>query len=120
MTKGTKGCKPFGEELSLDFGEWSEAAQNCFRFHQMQDRDCDMGPYTTWWSSHFNFFNAQEDKRSQYNAWKDLELKLRREYRTEPTKFDIHHYAMKYEAAKTTYEIKLFFFRQTNHVFFVF
>ena len=38
MTKGTKGCKSFGEELSLDFGEWSEVAQNCFRFHQMQDR----------------------------------------------------------------------------------
>ena len=107
MTRGAKGCKAFGEELSLDFGEWSEAAQNCFRFHQMQDRDGDMGPYATWWSSHFNFFNSQEDKISQYNAWKELELKLRREYRTEPTKFDINHYAMKYEAAKNTYELKL-------------
>ena len=112
MTKGTKGCKSFGEELSLDFGEWSEAAQNCFRFHQMQDRDGDTGPYAVWWSSHFNFFNAQEDKISQYNAWKDLELKLRREYRTEPTKFNINHYAMKYEAAKTTYELKLLIERQ--------
>jgi hypothetical protein len=114
MIKGAKGCKSFGEELSLDFGEWSEAAQNCFRFHQMQDRDGDMGPYATWWSSHFNFFNAQEDKISQYNAWRELELKLRREYRTEPTKFDIHHYAMKYEAAKTTYELKLLIERQTS------
>ena len=112
MTKGTKGCKSFGEELSLDFGEWSEAAQNCFRFHQMQDRDGDMGPYATWWSSHFNFFNAQEDKIGQYNAWKELELKLRREYQTEPTKFDINHYAMKYEVAKTTYELKLLIERQ--------
>lgn len=114
MTKGTKGCKAFGEELSLDFGEWSEAAQNCFRFHQMQDRDGDMGPYATWWSSHFNFFNSQEDKISQYNAWRDLELKLRREYRTEPTKFDINHYAMKYEAAKTTYELKLLIEKQNT------
>ena len=48
MTKGTKGCKAFGDELSLDFGEWSEAAQNCFRFHQMQDKDGDMGSYATW------------------------------------------------------------------------
>ena len=112
MTKGTKACKSFGEELSLDFGEWSEAAQNCFRFHQMQDRDGDMGPYATWWSSHFNFFNAQEDKITQYNAWKDLELKLRREYRTEPTKFDINHYAMKYEATKTTYELKILIEKQ--------
>ena len=107
MTRGAKGCKSFGEELSLDFGEWSEAAQNCFRFHQMQDKDGDMGPYAAWWSSHFNFFNSQEDKITQYNAWKDLELKLRCEYRTEPTKFDVNHYAMKYEAAKSTYELKL-------------
>jgi hypothetical protein len=57
----------------------------------MQDKDGDMGPYVTWWSSHFNFFNSQEDKITQYNAWKDLELKLRREYRTEPTRFDINH-----------------------------
>ena len=112
MTKGAKGCKSFGDELSLDFGEWSEAAQNCFRFHQMQDKDGDMGPYATWWSSHFSFFNAQEDKIGQYNAWKTLELKLRCEYRTEPTKFDINHYAMKYEAAKTTYELKLLIERQ--------
>lgn len=114
MTKGAKGCKCFGEELSLDFGEWSEAAQNCFRFHQMQDKDGDMGPYATWWSSHFNFFNSQEDKITQYNAWKELELKLRREYRTEPTKFDINHYAMKYEAAKTTYELKLLIEKQNS------
>lgn len=112
MTKGAKGCMTFGEELSLDFGEWSEAAQNCFRFHQMQDRDGDAGPYATWWSSHFNFFNVQEDKITQYNAWRELELKLRREYRTEPTKFDINHYAMKYEAAKTTYELKLLIEKQ--------
>ena len=112
MTKGVKGCKIFGEELSLDFGEWSEAAQNCFCFHQMQDKDGDMGPYATWWSSHFNFFNSQEDKITQYNAWKELELKLRREYRTEPTKFDINHYAMKYEAAKSTYELRLLIEKQ--------
>ena len=112
MTKGTKSCKSFGEELSLDFGEWSEAAQNCFRFHQMQDKDGDLGTYAAWWSSHFNFFNTQEDKITQYNAWKELELKLRREYRTEPTKFDISHYAMKYEAAKMAYELKLLIERQ--------
>ena len=112
MTKGTKSCRSFGDELSLDFGEWSEVAQNCFRFHQMQDKDGDMGPYASWWSAHFSFFNAQEDKISQYNAWKELKLRLRQEYRTELTKFDINHYAMKYEAAKTTYELKLLIKRQ--------
>jgi hypothetical protein len=78
----------------------------------MQDRDGDSGPYATWWSDHFNFFNTQEDKITQYNAWKDLELKLRCEYRTEPTKFDITHYAMKYEAAKMAYELKLLIEKQ--------
>ena len=72
-----------------------------------------MGPYASWWSSHFNFFNAQEDKITQYNAWKDLELKLHCEYRTEPSKFDINHYAMKYETVKTTYELKLLIEKQT-------
>jgi hypothetical protein len=112
MIKGSKGSRSFGDELSLDFGEWAEAAQNCFRFHQMQDKDGDRGPYATWWSSHFNFFSVQEDKITQYDAWKELELRLRREYRTEPTKFDISHYAMKYEAAKTTHELRLLIEKQ--------
>ena len=68
----------------------------------MQDPDGDMGPYTTWWLSHFNFFNTQEDKISQYSAWKELKLKLHCKYQTEPTKFDINHYVMKYEAVKNT------------------
>ncbi|KAF8816953.1 hypothetical protein BYT27DRAFT_7247842 [Phlegmacium glaucopus] len=37
LIKGTRDFKGFGKELSLGFGEWSEAAKNCFRFHQMQD-----------------------------------------------------------------------------------
>ena len=116
LTKGTRDHKGFGEELSLDFGEWSEASENCFRFHQMQDKDGDAGEYARWWSAHFKFFHAQEDKISQYEAWKDLDLKLRREYRTEPTKFDVNHYATKYEAAKTTFEIKALIKEQTLSV----
>jgi hypothetical protein len=30
LAKGSRENKGFGEELSLDFGEWSEAAKNCF------------------------------------------------------------------------------------------
>jgi hypothetical protein len=114
LTKSSKDFKGFGEELSLDFGEWSEAAVNCFRFHQMQDKFGDKGDYAQWWSSHFNFFNTQEDKINQYEAWKGLELKLRREYRTEPTKFDINYYATRYEAAKTNYELKSLIDKQQN------
>ena len=113
LTKGTQERKGFGEELSLDFGEWSEASENCFRFHQMQDKDGNNGLYARWWADHFKFFHTQEDKISQYEAWKDLDLKLRREYRTEPTKFDVNHYATKYEAVKTTYELKSLIKEQT-------
>ena len=113
LTKGTRERKGFGEELSLDFGEWSEAAENCFRFHQMQDKDGDNGLYAHWWADHFNFFHVQEDKISQYEAWKELDLKLRREYRTGPTKFDVNHYAAKYETAKTTFELKALIKEQT-------
>jgi hypothetical protein len=113
LTKETQEYKGFSEELSLDFGEWSEAAENCFQFHQMQDKDGDNGEYTHWWSAHFKFFYALEDKISQYEAWKDLDLKLKREYQTEPTKFDINHYAAKYKAAKTTFELKALIKEQT-------
>jgi hypothetical protein len=115
LTKSSKDFKGFGAELSLDFGEWSEAAVNCFRFHQMQDRFGDKGDYAQWWSSHFNFFNTQDDKISQYDAWKGLEFKLRQEYRTEPTKFDIAYYATRYEAAKQTHELKLLIDKQQNN-----
>jgi hypothetical protein len=79
----------------------------------MQNKDGDNGEYAHWCSDHFKFFHAQEDKISQYEAWKDLDLKLRREYRTEPTKFDINHYATKYEVAKTTFELKALIKEQT-------
>jgi hypothetical protein len=48
FTKGTRENKGFGNELSLDFGEWSKAAENCFHFHQMQDRDGDNSKYVHW------------------------------------------------------------------------
>ena len=72
VIKGTKDCKCFSEELSLDFGEWSEAAQNCFCFHQMQDRDGDLGPYATWWSSHFNFSMCRRIKSANIMPGRNL------------------------------------------------
>jgi hypothetical protein len=42
LTKGTREYKGFSKELSLDFGEWSEAAENCFPFHQMQETTANM------------------------------------------------------------------------------
>lgn len=115
LTKGTQEFKGFSEELSLDFGEWSEATENCFRFHQKQDKNGDNSEYAHWWAVHFYLFifYSQEDKISQYEAWKDLDLRLRREFWTEPTKFDMNHYATKYEAAKTIFELKALIKEQT-------
>jgi len=38
-----------------------------------------------------------------YDAWKSLELKIRREYRTQPTNYDANYYASQYEICKSEY-----------------
>jgi hypothetical protein len=70
----------FGAELTMDFGQWHEASSNCYRFQMSRDKNGDEGSYANWWHLHLGFF--QEDKIEMYDAWKALELKLRREYRT--------------------------------------
>jgi hypothetical protein len=93
----------FGAETTLDFGQWNEAAGNCYRFQMSRDRNGDSGSYAYWWSQHFEFFNKQEDKIEMYDAWKLLELRLRREYRTQPTIHDANYYATQYELCKSEY-----------------
>jgi hypothetical protein len=93
----------FGAETTIDFGQWNEAAGNCYRFQMSRDRNGDSGSYAYWWSQHFEFFNKQEDKIEMYDAWKLLELRLRREYRTQPTIHDANHYATQYELCKSEY-----------------
>jgi hypothetical protein len=93
----------FGEEATIDLAQWNEAAANCYRFQMSRDKNGDGGSYAHWWSQHFEFFNKQEDKTEMYDAWKWLELRLRREYRTQPTTFDAIHYATQYEICKSEY-----------------
>ena len=93
----------FGAETSIDFGQWHEAAANSFRFQMSRDKNGNAGTYAQWWSHHFGFFNAQEDKIDMYDAWKHLELKFRREYRTQPTQYDPQYYAAQYELCKSEY-----------------
>jgi len=66
----TKLTNTFGAELTIDFGQWHEAADNCYRFQRSRDRDGDSGSYAQWWCMHFEFFNNQEDKIEMYDAWK--------------------------------------------------
>ena len=68
-----------------------------------RDRNGDSGSYAYWWSQHFEFFNKQEDKIEMYDTWKSLELRLRCEYRTQPTIHDANHYATQYELCKSEY-----------------
>ena len=89
--------------MSIDFGQWHEAAANCYRFQMSRDKDGNAGTYARWWSHHFGFFNAQEDKIDMYDAWKQLELKFRREYRTQPTQYDSQYYVAQYELCKSEF-----------------
>ena len=93
----------FGAEMTIDFGQWHEAAANCYRFQMSRDKNGNAGTYAQWWSHHFSFFNAQEDKIDMYDAWKHLELKFRREYRTQPTQYDPNYYVAQYELCKSEY-----------------
>ena len=68
-----------------------------------RDRNGDSGSYAYWWSQHFKFFNKQEDKIEMYDAWKLLELRLRHEYRTQPTIYDANYYATQYKLCKSEY-----------------
>ena len=90
----------FGEELCLDFGEWSEATSNFTRFQTSRDKDGDGGSFAKFWSNHFGFFDQQEDKIEMYPYWMAVELRLRNAYRSQPTTFDRSYYAGQYDQAK--------------------
>jgi len=119
----TKGCyildiakltNNFGTELNIDFGQWHEAANNCYRFQRSRDKNGESGSFARWWCQHFEFFNNQEDKIELYEAWKHLELRLRREYRTQPTQFDANYYVSQYEMCKTEHKIRQEFMQINN------
>ncbi|KAF8797985.1 hypothetical protein BYT27DRAFT_7025810, partial [Phlegmacium glaucopus] len=81
-----------GKEGSLTCSQWTEAAFQMFRFQQERDSEGPDGAFATWYSDHFNFFNSQLDRDEMYQSWKDVELELRQEFRSQPTNFDAAHY----------------------------
>jgi len=103
----TKLTNIFGAELTIDFGQWHEAANNCYRFQRSRDKNGESGSFALWWSQHFEFFNNQEDKIEMYDAWKSLELRLRQEYRTQPTRFNANYYVAQYEMCKSEHRMRL-------------
>ncbi|KAJ7600503.1 hypothetical protein C8J56DRAFT_753742, partial [Mycena floridula] len=63
----------FGNDASLDFGQWSESSSNYVRFQASRDKDGDSGHFASFWTHHRAFFDSQEDKIELYPFWKDVE-----------------------------------------------
>ncbi|KAK0504944.1 hypothetical protein EDD18DRAFT_318988 [Armillaria luteobubalina] len=57
------------KEADMTYGQWHEAADNCFRFNAGCDKVGEEGPYAKWWENHFGFFDSQNDKIEQFPAW---------------------------------------------------
>jgi hypothetical protein len=93
-------------ELTMTHAQWSEAAYNCFRFHSGRDIHGPTGSFALWWDKHFGFFNLQKDKVKYYDAWKSLELELRQEFYSQPTRYDGAYYAWKYDIMKNVFDAK--------------
>ena len=93
-------------ELTMTHAQWSEAAYNCFRFHSGRDSHGPTGSFALWWDKHFGFFNLQKDKVKYYDAWKALELELRQEFYSQPTRYDGAYYARKYNIMKNVFDAK--------------
>ncbi|PBK79668.1 hypothetical protein ARMGADRAFT_950564 [Armillaria gallica] len=97
------------KEADMTYGQWHEAADNCYRFNAGHDKVGENGPYAKWWEQHFGFFDAQIDKIEQYPAWQSLEKKLRKAYRSQPMTFSRDFYAEEYRMAKLEHRMQLRF-----------
>ncbi|KAJ7579843.1 hypothetical protein C8J56DRAFT_739521, partial [Mycena floridula] len=89
----------FGDDASMDFSQWSESSLNFVHFQASRDKDGDLGPYASFWKLHRAFFDSQEDKIEMFPFWKEVERDLRRQYISQPTKFDVQYYVTKYDRA---------------------
>ncbi len=97
-----KLLKTLGEELTLSFGQYGEAAAQMFKFQEQRDGDLpDSGEtWTQFWRSHFTFFENREDAEEYYDEWKHVELELRRDRWSYGYKYDASHYSQRYMTAK--------------------
>ncbi len=93
------------QELFLSHSQWDEAAHNYYRFQEARDTVGRDGEWATHWNRHFTFFTRQHDRDEFYNAWKGMELELRREFFTQRQKYDAGFYAAKYQLAKSEMKI---------------
>jgi hypothetical protein len=99
----------FGKELSLTCSQWSEAALNMFKFQQARDKLGDEGEHAAWFDNHFNFFNVQQDRDELYEAWKVVELDLRKDHRSQNLAFNAADHDAAFSRAKSEYKLRLEF-----------
>ncbi|KAF8815641.1 hypothetical protein BYT27DRAFT_7128821, partial [Phlegmacium glaucopus] len=114
-TKGTyildieKLSVRFGKELSLTCSQWSEAALNMFKFQQARDKKGDDGQHAAWFDEHFNFFNVHRERDELYDAWKVVELRLRKEHRSLKTLFNSGDHDDAFREAASSHRLRLEF-----------
>ena len=96
----------FGRELSITCSQWSEAALNMFKFQQARDAQGDSGEHGAWYDEHFNFFNVQRQRDELYDAWKSVELRFRKEHRSEKTRFKLDHHEDAFRDARNAHQLK--------------
>ncbi|KAF8805786.1 hypothetical protein BYT27DRAFT_7103707, partial [Phlegmacium glaucopus] len=99
----------FGKELSLTCSQWSEAALNMFKFQQARDKKGDDGLHASWFDDHFNFFNVHRDRDELYDAWKNIELRLRKEHRSHKTSFNPGDHDNAFREAAASHKLRLEF-----------
>jgi hypothetical protein len=99
----------FGKELSLTCSQWSEAALNMFRFQQARDKVGDAGEHATWFDNHFNFFNVHKDRDELYDAWKSVELELRKDHRSQNLAFNAVDHDAAFSRAESSHKLRLEF-----------
>jgi hypothetical protein len=105
-----------GEELSLSFGQYTEAATQMYNFQAQRDKDSpgDGETWTQFWELHFLFFENQHDAEEYYEEWKNVELDLRRERWSHNYAYDPDYYVQRYMTAKNNMILRLRFEEEMN------
>jgi hypothetical protein len=111
-----KCSKILGDELSLSFGQYTEAATQMYNFQAQRDKDSpdDGETWTQFWELHFLFFENQHDAEEYYEEWKHVELDLRRERWSYGYAYDAEHYVQRYMTAKNNMIQRLRFEEEMN------
>jgi hypothetical protein len=94
-----KLAEKLGRELSIDYGQYTQASHQFYRFQSLRDAVTD-GSWTKCWYLHFQFFESRHDAEEFYPYWKESELQLRRDRRSLLLDYNENQYDLLYSQAK--------------------